>query len=261
MIRQTVGPWPKSKLYNPYHFHPATGWDKATQTYIDSRTQRSFMDFAPEIRNIIYHALLVMPNPVRVNRGIAAYARDVQQGWQSRGIQCIIHQTDIMGLSVSCKTIYYETVPLYFGQNTFAMDSYGLKRFSDQLGPESRRHITKLSVAWTGPALGRAAKSLRTFTGLLELKLDSVSLYTFKKSTGQNLQVKFYGLKDLLCLRGLDVLEVQCRSLVQNVDSATVCTKEQDDALRRSLEVLFEPRVVASIRATRKVSPGSEMET
>lgn len=217
------------------------------------------MGFPPEIRNIIYDALLVMPNPVRVRDNSAASAMGGEQGWNSLGVEWSIHQTDVMGLSVTCKTIYCETVPVYFSQNTFEfMNSYALKRFSDQLGPEPRRHVTKLSVEWRGAALGRAAKSLQTFTGLRQLEIDYASLYTFRRNTGQKLQVKIYGLKDLLCIRGLDEIKVQCRSTVQDIESSTDYTKEQIDALNRSLEVLKQPRVVASVRATRKLPPRSQ---
>lgn len=205
------------------------------------------MVFPPEIRNIIYHALLIMPSAISVQSGRVASAiiPGVKQGWHSLGIEWIIHQTDVTGLSLTCKTIYRETVPLYYSQNTFQFtDSINLKKFTDKLGPEPRRYVTKLSIVWTGVALARAAETLGTFTGLRKLELDIKSLYTFKKSTDPNVQLKIYGLRDLLRIRGLDILEVQFCSLVQSVDTSTQCTKEQEDAFMRSLEVLKQPRAV-----------------
>jgi len=212
------------------------------------------MDFAPEIRNIIYHAHLIMPDAILVQSGrvAAAIIPGVRQGFHSLGIPWIIHQTEVLGLLFTCKTIYRETLPLYYSSNTFKfMDSINLKKFADKLGPEPRRLVTNVSVVWTGVALARAAQTLGTFTGLRKLEIDIKSLYTFKKSTDQNVQLKIYGLKDLLRIRGLDTLEVQFCSLVQSLDTSTQCTKEQEDAFMRSLEVLKQPRAVTFNKATR----------
>lgn len=162
----------------------------------------------------------------------------------------VMHQTNVMGLMFTSRAIYGEAMPLYYSQNTFRFeDSYGLKKFTDKLGPDPRRHVTKLSVAWVGEALARASQSLGTFTGLRELKLDKLILYAFRKIKDQKLQLKTYGLKDLLRIRGLDVLEVSCRPFFQ--DRIPIkCTKEQLDAFEQSLQVLKQPRAVTSNKAT-----------
>jgi len=256
MIRPTVKPWPKSEFHDPYHFHPAAGWDKATKTYNDSLAKRSFMEFAPEIRNIIYHALFVMPTAIYVQRLVVAYAMipDAEQGWDNpRNVaRRIIYQTDVMGLFLTCKTIYRETFPLYYSQNTFkCIDSDGLRKFADKLEPQPRLYVTKLSVVWTGPALAKAALALGSFVGLRELKMDIRAFYTFKKSTNQNAPVKIYGLKDLLRIRGLEKLEVQGCTRVHNLDRMTQRTQEQENAFMRSLEVLLRPRDVTFVEAIR----------
>ena len=195
------------------------------------------MEFAPEIRNIIYCALLVMPGPIHVQDERPAYT-DITRpegGWESlrrsAHLSQIIYQIDVMGLLFTSKTIYCETLPLYYSQNTFRLfSSHGLKKLADKLGPQPCEHITKLSILWAGPALAKDARVLGTFSGLQELELDITAFYTFKKSTDQNLQVKVYGLKDLLRIRGLRKLEVRCCSLVHHMDCTTPCTKEQENA-------------------------------
>lgn len=252
MIRQTVRPWPQNEFYNPYQTHPATGWDTATRTFRRPLAQRSFVEFAPEIRNIIYHALLVTLSPVHVERGHLAYANSWENlDPESVGPQ-VMRQTNVMGLKFTSKAIYGEAMPLYYSQNTFRFgDSHGLKKFSDKLGPDPRRHVTKLSVVWFGGALARAAQSLGTFTGLRKLKLDMLSLYSFRKSKDQNLQIKIYGLKDLLRIRGLDVLEVSCQSFFQDLDRPINCTKAQLDAFEQRLQVLKQLRAVTFNKSTR----------
>lgn len=153
----------------------------------------------------------------------------------------------------TCKSIYREAFPLYYSQNTFKLSSsHDLKTFIDHLGPQPRSQVTKISIGWGGPALAKAARMLQSFIGLRDLEIQIWTFYTFNNSTDDNVEVKIYGMKDLLRIRGLEKLEVQCCTYVVYRDGrVTSCTREQQNTFLRKLEVLKQPREIAFVDATR----------
>ena len=188
------------------------------------------MDLPLEVRTMIFKELLVMPGPILFKN----YVHSVQaerdkaslrampilmiyprpfSGAQMSDINIVesnfIWQGPLLGVFLASKSIYRETVPIYFGTNFFSFES--LSRFEDfvsKIGPECRWQLARLKIGYCGKAPTRAIKRLVDCVGLreLELKIHSYSIAFLGDVFPY--APRLHGIKELLKVRGLTKLEV-----------------------------------------------------
>ncbi len=210
-------------------------------------TFKSWNKLAPEIRVMILKAYLAMPSPIQVASKTGAIAEvpssrsaEFRDKYNVRGPH--ISQKRICELFLVSKTMYAEAMPVYFGINTFNFKSTNdFVRFAGRLCPMYRWQVRKISISWTGTSKVDAAKALRTFVGLRELKLDQVTLFRFKPGKkvvdafGKVVKAKLktYAQKELLSLRGLKKLRIEFKESVLDRGKKRPCTQINKISFRR----------------------------
>lgn len=202
---------------------------------------------------MVLETYLAMPQPIPFaskTKAIAKFAYDpLDSGgredfnvWARR-----ISKQRIGQLSLISKVMYAEAIPAFFGINTFSFNSTNVfVSFASRLCPKYRWHVRKISICWVDTAKVDAAKALRTFVGLRELKLDQVGLYRFKSgkkqvdTSGMVVQAKpkAYAQKELLCLRGLTKVEIGFNDEILGDGYKRPCTQADKDAFMQDLQVL-----------------------
>jgi len=157
-----------------------------------------------------------------------------------------ISQERVCRIFLVSKIMYIEAMHIYFGVNTFNFESTDdFMRFAGRISPTCRWNLRKISIGWTGTSRVDAAKALRTFVGLRELKLDLVTLYRFNigkthvDASGNvvNAGLKAYAQKELLCLRGLTKVQIGFKDVLDRGNERP-CTQADKDAFVASLQVL-----------------------
>ena len=216
-------------------------------------TFESWNKLAPEIRVMILEAYLAIPEPIQIACKTKAIAkvydpfhhqerRDKYNVWVRQAAE-----KRICELSLISKTMYAEAIPAFFGVNTFSFNSTnGFVSFAGRLCPKYRWHVRKIAISWVDSAKVDAAKALRTFVGLRELKLDQVTLYRFKTGKKQvdtsgevvEAKLKAYAHKELLCLRGLTKVEIGFNWEVLVHGHKRPRTQADKDAFMEDLQVL-----------------------
>ena len=189
------------------------------------------LDLPLEVRNMIFHQLLVLPGPIAFNTFVIAPFLDKATSrsgtfltspyayfppgnypyvlYDRSNGKCLIQQSNLFNIFLASKTIYRETVPIYFGRNSFRfanMDYW--KLFHAKMGQEYRWQLASIDLTYSGRAPAQATKLLLDCMGLKELTLrldyDSVGSCT---STAPY-EPRLYGMNDLLRLRGLTMLKL-----------------------------------------------------
>ena len=120
----------------------------------------------------------------------------------------IIRQSSVLNIFLTSKTVYRETVPLYFRCNKFHFyDLDCMDRFLSKVGTECRRHIASITVNYTG----KSPKRLAECTGLrrLTLNVDSRSFCDVERRHPH--EARLSGMRDLLRIRNLDKIDIFSR--------------------------------------------------
>ena len=200
---------------------------KETTTGPDVATFQPFelMKLPAEIRRMIFREFLVMPSRIgfhrhgmldgQVARKFPPFAlvedRPLPPFWPYEWPTIketeIIRQSGRLKIFLVSKTIYRETVPLYFGHNIFNFDcGDSLGKFLSTIGPDCRWQLARVQCCWMGHCT-RAAKILPKCVGLRELSLKITS-FSLGCSGLTGPDTRLVGMEDLLRVRGLDKLSI-----------------------------------------------------
>ena len=215
------------------------------------------MDLPLELRCMIFRELLVMPGPVFIKYvyregQVGVYARPARVApgppkgfwYEELNGSNLIRQSSLLSIFSASKTIYRETVPLYFGCNHFDfVDLDRMEQFLNQVGAEYRWQIASISVRYYGKAPARAVKRLRECVGLRVLRLDITSYSFGRGDPNTPHETPLLAMKDLLRIRGLDSIDLSViggDSLY--VSDTLVPTHNLAERLEKRLKVLTEPR-------------------
>lgn len=185
------------------------------------------MDLPLEVRIMIFKELLVMPGPVMFRRYVKAERDEAdlpaipipiinpqpfaggQISYLKIDTSKVILQEPLLRVFLASKTIYRETVPIYFGINVFSFETLQFfEDFVSKLGPECRWQLARLKIRYFGKAPARAIKRLLDCVGLRELELE---LFSYSADSYEDIAPYaplLYGVKDLLRVRGLRKLEL-----------------------------------------------------
>ena len=234
------------------------------------------MDLPVELRYMIFREFLVMPGPVLfrtfARKRLAPFS-ELDEGafenmaWSYDDIfgsygdvmgfddhfigspdSMMIRQSSLFNIFSASKTVYLETVPLYFGFNQFEFENLDcMEKFIGKVGAAYRWQITSISVGYIGRAPAKAFKRLNECVGLRELTL---SLYWFGLRLGTadtKRKVSMPGMKDLLRIRGLDKVKI-----VADDEAGWALRVSDLDSLKKQLEVLKEPRDPKQVKRQEK---------
>ena len=144
--------------------------------------------------------------------------RREEAGWNMRSMvlyPCdMIMQSALVGIFQVSKSIYAETMPLYFRSNTFVFATLTqFEKFVTKIGPRARWNLTRLHLIWCPSGAGpRAATRLTECVKLQELTITlNFGSARFKRATSGVLlpyESRFAGMKELLKVRGLKNVDV-----------------------------------------------------
>ena len=215
------------------------------------------MDLPLELRTMIFKQFLVMPGPVlfrqtgwkkltpfaALDSGESAAIHD----WSPSDFMLLeeskkIWQSDLLNIFSASKSVYRETVPLYFGCNKFDFQTLDdMDKFISKVGAEYRWQIASIAVSYFGRAPVKAVKRLNECVGLRELTLH-VDCFSFAPFySGKRPDASLPGMRDLLRIRGLDKIDLVMDD-EQFLFGYTPPAGDVIDGLRKQLEVLTEPR-------------------
>ena len=188
------------------------------------------MKLPVEIRRMIFEELLIMPSPIMFRNYVAidgkgvryrfppyATILPVKEGSGLRGAEDpfnakeseIIRQNALLNVFLASKIIYRETVPLYYGHNTFEFHEADMfKKFAVAIGPECRWQLARVNIWWTGGASGQVAKVMLDCVGLRKLTLRIFSWSIVPCTAGTPSVSRLCGMRDLLRVRGLETLQL-----------------------------------------------------
>ena len=221
------------------------------------------MKLPTEIRLMIFKEFLVMGGSILFNRsqyfvrkeepGIGHFRQNpppfvlvgkTKWYWGSRiDEKQMIMQGQCLNLLVASKAIYRETVPIYFGLNTFCFGNLDLfERFIGKLRADFRWQLARVRLGYRGTELARAIKTIISCVGLRELTLD-LEPSSIVPTRNARAQIRLFGMKDLLKVRGLTKLELTAAESVYIGNTAiqgTVC-QEYMDVIEARLQVLKQP--------------------
>ena len=216
------------------------------------------MELPGEIRNMIYRNLLIMPGIIYINGGQygPGYREDVVVQRPTWGLGdhimnrrfLSINQTRVRRLLETSKHIYAEAAWFYYGCNHFYFSSLPiLYNFLQATRPDFCRHITHMSLMYSGRFVVKAIKLLRGCVSLsrLQLVLDDSTTWDRHMRTNSWLR-NMTGLKDLLQLRGLREVTVD-NHLVDSVPMYAASLADKDYVVN-GLQVLTQPHDLAKLR-------------
>ena len=96
--------------------------------------QFRFMDLPPEVRSMIFKEIFIMPRPVH-------HETDVYRRWIVPETKAI-NQANLIKLFLVSDTFWRETLPIYFGKNSFTFDGLTTCReFLEKIGPDARCEV------------------------------------------------------------------------------------------------------------------------
>ena len=189
-----------------------------------------------EIRTLILRALLEMPNPVLIADSLTLYHDSLRLSYhvqkdpapfattnelirfyytEEQHFRTSIAQAPLLAIFSASKALYEEATAVYFGCNTFKFSSLNrFSKFIETVSPLACANLRHLRFTWRGSRPALAAKHLTLCTGLKTLSLRLTS-YSFANLRCKILPpgLHLYGMKDLLTIRGLRVLEIEFSAL------------------------------------------------
>ena len=119
-------------------------------------------------------------------------------------------------LASTCRQVYLEVAPIYYGMNTFSIESKALKRFLDAIGPENTKAIT--SLVWERKLYGFYAVAPQ-LEGLKRLELVGDCLTTlFDEPYSKEGIQKLQRLKPSLEVILPEFDQISCRSCLEYMD-------------------------------------------
>jgi len=213
---------------------------------------KNWNDLPPEIRMMILKERLTMPGPIlwaSKKQAIAEvpFVRAGESSCKEYANGATFTQSRICQLFPVSKTMYAEAIPIYFGTNTFNFKSTEeFVVFFGRLSPRYRWQLGTISMSWIGKSRVAAAKALKTFVALRELKLDQVTLYRFQATkehvdaSGNVVEARIntYGQKDLLNLRGLEKISIDFNDDIVDCGQKRPCTQADKSAFMQDLQVM-----------------------
>ena len=163
----------------------------------------------------------------------------------------IIRQFEFFNIFLVSRTIYNESMPIYFGQNLFSFHSTdNFANFVTRLGPNCRWQLGRIYICWHGSAPAKAARLLGECFGLRHLTIQVLDGNYTCCDRQVPYETRLLGMKDLLRVRGLTKVEVVIPSLLRcycprhrNNGSkwTNIAGSEGIAAMIRHLEVLKQP--------------------
>lgn len=191
-----------------------------------------------EIRNMIYKETLIMPSPIMLEAGYGT--------WIKKKVYVVElstpTQASICNLFQASRTLYRETIPIYFGHNTFKVDSFeGLTGFLTSIGPDYRRNIHSLDLTYSGKAPAKAMKLLTECIGLRSLRL-CLTYGTLEHVRRACQLSKMNGAKDLFRLRGIEQVVLDDRELSPTYNWLDF------DQFKKDIEVVKMPHTEAQLK-------------
>ncbi|KAG7007181.1 hypothetical protein G7Y79_00011g030790 [Physcia stellaris] len=213
------------------------------------------MDLPLEVRTMIFKEHLVMPGPVLFRQYVQSEDPEVSFLASPHAIidpqpsqylvqeSNVIWQEPLLRVFLTSKTIYRETVPIYFGINLFKFDWLEMfENFITKLGPQCRWQLGRLNLHLRGNAPARAIKHLVDCVGLRRLVLKIYSYSAAYHDQVAPYAPRLYGMKDLLKVRGLTKLDVDFSEYHPHYLSRNHEPEEAKSALLEQLQVLKQPQ-------------------
>ncbi|KAI4161826.1 MAG: hypothetical protein LQ342_004517 [Letrouitia transgressa] len=193
----------------------------------------AFMSLPVEIRRMVYKEILVMPDEI-------CDGSWVPNRWHDPKTQPRVRQ-----FLLTSKTIYFESMPVYFGLNTFHFHMMSsMEDFLKHTAVDHRRRIRRVSFALYGYAPARSLKLLRECVSLQYLHVRAGILSTHWGKN--NMLMGAYGVNDLLKIRGIRKLEITCN------DPPGYRTPGDWDCFVGALQLLKQPHTPQFLRLQEK---------
>ena len=201
---------------------------------------------------MIYKNLLVIPKSGRIDLdygcgGIRPNVtlKDAEYGtlYTNLKLTCQLFST--------CRTIYAEAAPLYYGLKQFRpIDLDLLDEWLRPMRPDFRRLIGRIEVHYAGKRPAQAMRSLAEYISLKELTLF-LGYHTLETMCPRRMDWELLGLNDLLKLWGLEKVTIGI-SLLQPELEYFLPLNYDHDSLSQALEVLKQPRKPAALTKQEK---------
>ena len=187
------------------------------------------MSLPPELRHIIFQELLIMPGPIRIGEEVFIEGTNVLTDFQpfakidsvkvkpckrhpdSTVIKptSVIQQSALLGIFRASKTLYCETMPIYYHRNVFQFANLTcFEHFAMQIGVDARWQLTKLNLVYIGRAPAQAVKQLMQCPGLKEIFITIEGFCLQSSGLNGTPKQMLRGMGDLLRIRGLDKVQV-----------------------------------------------------
>ena len=236
------------------------------------------MKLPKEVRRMILRQHLLMPSPIlydgklsdrngipgrpnckNIHTSFALHAGDFlrQHGTKPAIFEesRTIRQADFLNIFLVSRTIYNESMPIYFGQNVFSFHSTdNFANFVTKIGPNCRWQLGRVYIHWYeyGSAPAKAARLLGECFGLRHLTIQLPDRNFPSCNSQAPNEARLLGMKDLLRVRGLTKIEVVIPRVLQCYcnrhrprdfgDPPTdIAGSEGIAAMIRRLEVLKQP--------------------
>lgn len=237
---------------------PEPGRDSSPDEETSAVKPFTLMKLPLEVRLMVYKEYLTLPGVIetkgytywRGKRRIRVH-RDCEHQPPHSAYEPL--DPSVFGLFAASKTIYNESLSIFFNQNSFLFDNLNLLlNFLSSLTVDSRRGIGSISFRYSGAAPAKTMKLLKECVGLrrlsIELIQDTLSHVPFSKSFEYQL-LKLHGLGDLLKIRGIEELEITVAG-PSFQDSAEL--RDAIPAFRETLQVLKQPHPTAQLKRQEK---------
>lgn len=212
-----------------------------------------FLDLPPEFRNRIYHMLLVFPGPAILvtfdnkykNLNWAIHGRMYgDSGYQScspsgRSRECkcegyfrMKSMKDILDMALTCKQVASESIPVFYGGNTFALrERKAVEAFSGTMSTHCLRHVKKLHLHLVieddlclarNRSLCSAIDHLNDVASLEEVTVVIAVDYTYQEPPDPScVHIDPRTVQDVPCFAGLT------RLLAKAKKSEVMCAKQR----------------------------------
>ncbi len=210
-----------------------------------------FMRLPPEIRNMVYKELLVMPAMIAIGigwsegRSIIVEKVRLEDDEES---DFEIDQKATRKLLHTSKTIYQEASHFYWGSNHLYFEDLDmLTEYLQRLRPDFRRLITHVTVRYIGRAPARAMKALSGCISLRKLTLDISFMTIYQTRITSAGLMTLTGMNDLLKLRGLEKVNLDTTRLDSGLKTAAWLSQGMSNVVD-AIQVLKKPHDPARLK-------------